>query len=345
MPRVVGLLVVVLVLLGLLLGIALGARSVLDRFAGDPEDFTGQGSGAVVVQVQPGDSATAIGRTLAESGVVASAGAFTDAASQRPESRGIAPGSYELRSGMSGQAAVELLLDPATRVVGRVTVPEGMTVSQTLQRLADGTGIPLEQLQAAVDAPDALGLPTWAGGQVEGLLFPATYDFEPGTTAAQALTTMVARFAQAANELDLENRSAQLGVEPYDVLRTASLIEKETAFPEDRARVARVVYNRLADGMPLQFDSTVNYLREEPRARLSLEDLEVDSPYNTYQVTGLPPTPIDSPGQAALEAALTPAEGDYVFFVTTATDGSSLFTADYNEFLRAKAKAQADGIY
>ena len=233
----------------------------------------------------------------------------------------------------------------ASRARTRVTLPEGVTVAVALQKIADATEVPLADLQAAIADPAAIGLPAYAGDQAEGFLFPATYDIEPGTRAVDALRLMTARYVRAAATVDLEARARALGRSPYDVVRTASLIEKETAFAPDRTKVARVVYNRLDAGMPLQFDSTVNYLREEKKARLSLDDLKQESAYNSYQNKGLPPTPIDSPGQASLEAALSPADGAFVYFVTVSKDGSSLFTASYDEFLRAKEKAKAEGVY
>ena len=340
-------LVVLLVVMGLLVGAALGARALLSSFSGGSAsaDYAGAGTGEVLVQVAEGDTASDIAAELREKDVVASAAAFRTVAGQDTRSRSLQPGFYRLRQQMSAAAALDLLLDPASRTRSRVTLPEGVTLADALQRIADTTEVPLEQLQAAVAKPEALGLPDYAEGQVEGFLFPATYDVEPGTTAVQALTMMVERYEQAATELELEARAEALGRTPYEVLITASLIEKETAFPADRAKVARVVYNRLDDGMPLQFDSTVNYIRTEKKARLSLDDLKQESDYNTYQNTGLPPTPIDSPGAEAIEAALSPAEGDYVYFVTIAKDGRSLFTADYDEFINAKNKAKAEGVY
>jgi len=246
---------------------------------------------------------------------------------------------------MSAAGALALLLDPASRARSRVTLPEGVTTAVALKRIADATEVPLKDLQAAVGDPSVLGLPDYAEGQVEGFLFPATYDVEPGTSAVDALKLMTARFAKAAQDVDLVDRAEAIGRTPYEVLITASLIEKETAFPADRNKVARVVYNRLDKDMPLQFDSTVNYIRSEKKARLSLDDLKQESDYNTYQNTGLPPTPIDSPGAEAIEAALSPAEGDYVYFVTIDEDGRSLFTADYDEFINAKNKAKAEGVY
>ena len=340
-------LIVALVMFGLLGGAALGARALLSSFGGGSgnADYAGGGTGEVLVQVDEGDTASDIALVLREKDVVASAAAFRTIAAQDTRSRSVQPGFYRLRAQMSASAALDMLLDPAARAASRVTLPEGVTLADALERIADTTDVPLKQLQSAVAEPEELGLPDYAGGQVEGFLFPATYDVEPGTGAVQVLQMMVDRFEEAAAELDLEARADALGRTPYEVLTTASLIEKETAYPDDRAKVARVVYNRLDDGMPLQFDSTVNYIRTEKKARLSLDDLKQESDYNTYQNTGLPPTPIDSPGVEAIEAALEPADGDFVYFVTIAKDGRSLFTADYDEFINAKKKAQAEGVY
>ena len=320
-----------------------GVQKVLDRDSAP--DYSGDGTGQVLVQVRTGQTASEIGTTLRDDGVVKSAAAFRKAATADDRSRSVQPGFYRLRAKMSGAAAVALLLDPAARARTRVTLAEGLTLSAALQKIADATEVPLADLQKAASDPAALGLPAYAGGQLEGFLYPATYDVEPGTSAVETLRQMTARFTEAARDLGLEARAATLGQTPYQVLITASLIEKETAFPGDRAKVARVVDNRLAKGMPLQFDSTVNYVREEKKARLSVDDLKQESAYNAYTNKGLPPTPIDSPGEAAIDAALNPAEGDWLYFVTVAKDGSSLFTSDYNAFLAAKAQAKEDGVY
>ena len=145
--------------------------------------------------------------------------------------------------------------------------------------------------------------------------------------------------------VDLENGAAKLKLTPYQVVTIASLVEAETPLDSDRGKVARVVLNRLAAGMPLQLDSTINYVRAERKARLSLEDITVASPYNTYKNKGLPPTPINSPGLKALQAALAPAEGNWIYFITIDKAGHSLFTNSYQAFLAAKAKAQRDGVY
>jgi len=348
LPKAVGVTVVLVVLLALI-GIAfVGGRAVLSSFGSSSSaspDYAGDGVDPVLVQVQDGESASQIATTLQAKDVVKSTAAFREAAAADDRSRSVQPGFYRLRTQMSAAAALGLLLDPSSRAESRVTLPEGVTLADALQRIADGTEVPLKDLKKAVADPKALGLPEYADGQVEGFLFPATYDIEPGTNAVQTLRMMVQRFNESASEVDLESRAAELGRTPYEVLTTASLIEKETAFAGDRAKVARVVYNRLAADMPLQFDSTVNYIRKEKKARLSLDDIKVESDYNTYLNQGLPPTPIDSPGEAALEAALSPAAGNYIYFVTIAKDGHSLFTNSYDAFVNAKNKAKAEGVY
>ena len=341
--RLVALLLFLVVIAALGIGGVLGAQKVLGRESAP--DYSGDGTGQVLVQVRNGQTASEIATTLHDDGVVKSAAAFRKAATADDRSRSVQPGFYRLRSRMSAAAAVTLLLDPEARARTRVTLAEGLTLSAALQKIADATEVPIADLQKAVSNPAALGLPAYAGGQVEGFLYPATYDIEPGPSAVDALRQMTSRFTTAAADLGLEARAATLGQTPYQVLITASLIEKETAFAADRPKVARVVDNRLAAGMPLQFDSTVNYVREEKKARLTLDDLKQESAYNTYTNKGLPPTPIDSPGEAAIDAALNPAEGDWIYFVTTAKDGSSLFTSDYAAFLAAKAQAKAAGVY
>jgi UPF0755 protein len=344
LPKPVGLLIVFTIVVLLIALLGLGGRAVYNAAFG-AADYSGAGTGKVIVQVHPGDSARAIGATLESKGVVKSAKAFTRAAKADPRSTKLQPGFYALHLKMSGARALALLLDPASRVRGRVTIPEGLPLSKVVDRLTQFTDLKRADLLAALANPGVLGLPPYAGGKAEGFLFPATYDVEPGSAAVDALQLLTGKFADIAAELDLENRAKALHLTPYEVVVIASIVEAETPLDEDRPKVARAVLNRLAKGMPLQLDSTVNYIRAEKKARLSLDDIAVESPYNTYKNKGLPPTPIDSPGQKALEATLEPATGDYVYFITIDKAGHSLFTASYEEFLRAKAKAQREGVY
>jgi UPF0755 protein len=344
LPKPVGLLVVGTVVLALLAGIGLGGRALYRSFSG-PADYKGTGSGSVVVQVKAGDTAAQIAITLADKGVVKSIAAFTDAAIKEPKSRTVQPGFYALRLKMSAASALALLLDPTSRVKGRVTLPEGLSLPKVVDRLVQFTDLKRPDILAALGNPAVLGLPSYANGQVEGFLFPSTYDVDAKEGAVAALGQMTERFAQEAAGLDLEAGARDLGLTPYQLVTIASIVEGESALDADRAKVARVILNRLAKGMLLQVDSTLQYVRDERKAHLSTADISDNSPYNTYKHKGLPPTPINSPGRNALEAALAPATGDWLYFVKIDKQGHSLFTADYQEFVRAKDKSQREGVY
>ena len=328
--------IALVVLIGV--GVFLGVRLV----GGGSNDYPGPGTGEATVQVLPGDSARDIGQALEAADVVKSADAFVDAAAANDASRGLQPGFYLLMQQMSAEGALDRMLDPSSRVLSQVTLPEGLRLTESLETLAAGTQIPLEELTATAQNGAAIGLPAYANNNAEGFLFPARYDIQPNDTATSVLSMLVTRFAQSADAVNLEGRAAGVGLTPYQALIVASLLEAE-AHPEDFARVARVVYNRLAAGMPLQFDSTVNYALNRDTVAVSLADLEVESPYNTYKYTGLPPAPIGSPGEQAMEAALSPAEGDWLYFVTVNPDtGETKFTASYDEFLQFKEELKAN---
>ncbi|MCV2491453.1 endolytic transglycosylase MltG [Geodermatophilus sp. YIM 151500] len=342
--RPLGVLVSLLVLAGAVAGIVLGGRALLEVVNPTAEDYTGSGSGSVEVRVGSGDTLSDIAGTLVDTGVIASAEPFVDAAEADPAALGIQPGTYTLRSRMSGQAALDLLLDPASRMLSRVTLPEGLTVGQTLQRLADATGRPLEEFTAAAADPSALGVPAYAGGQLEGYLFPATYDFEPDDAPVDMLRAMVAKFTEVAGQLQLEQRAAALGRTPGEIVTVASMIQSETRLDAERPAVAQVVYNRLARGMPLGIDATLAYGLQKNGNELTRADLQTDSPYNTRTRTGLPPTPISAPGEASLEAALAPSTGDLLYYVLQSADGTHFFTADYAEFEAARQRCADAGL-
>lgn len=320
-----------------------GRAALSDLFASsEAADFPGPGSDAVTVQVEPGDSVSAIAATLESAGVVASVEAFIEAAQQDPASTGIQPGTYAVQREMAAADALAVLVDPANRQIVTATLPEGLRLGESLQRLSDGTGIPLADLEAVAAAPAELGLPAYAGEVVEGFVFPATYEFEPDLGAAEVLTITVERFEQAAATLSLEASAAAVGVDPLDAVVIASLAEAEAVRAEDLARVTRVIYNRLAANMPLQLDSTVHYaVGSRGNVFTTDEERATDSLYNTYRYPGLPPGPIGSPGEAALEAALNPVAGDALFFVTVNLEtGETLFAATDTEHAANVARLQ-----
>ena len=335
--------IVAVVALVLIAGLAVvGGKAVLARFGGPPPDYKGAGTGEVTIQVPRGATASDIGVVLETAGVVKSAKAFRNAAREDDRSLKIQPGYYKLRRQMKATLALDLLLDPKARLRSRVTIPEGTTLERTLEIIAKNiSDVPIAALREAAENPAALGLPDWAGGKLEGFLFPATYDIEPGTSAVEVLRTLVDESLERFERLQLTERAAELKITPYKALVIASLVEGETGKASDRGKVSRVVYNRLARPMRLQFDSTVKYayaLRGVTKTRLLYKDLEIVSPYNTYRVDGLPPAPINSPGEAALEAALSPTPGPWLYFVVIDKDGNSAFAVTAEEFARLKER-------
>jgi len=298
------------------LGAAVG-WSFLEAFkTKGPEvaDYEGQGQGAVEVVIEPGDSGAIIANKLYEAGVIASEKAFLlDAAANTADAQKITPGYFVLPKQMKAHFALLALLDTGNKREVSITIPEGKGVTFILDKIAALTGASQAEVQAASANTDAIGLPAEANGSLEGWLFPSTYKFNPGVTPTDVLSTMVATTVAKLKANDV----------PQDqwlkVLTIASLVEKEAKLDVDRPLIAGVIYNRLNAGMALELDSTVKYAvgtAGNGNAFTSAEDRQSDSPYNTYKVTGLPPGPIASPGEASIKAAANPAVHNYFFFVT-----------------------------
>ncbi|MGH1562887.1 endolytic transglycosylase MltG [Mumia sp. DW29H23] len=301
-------------------------------FFGGPEDYPGPGTGSVVVEVSQGDTVAAIGRELKSQGVVASVDAFLDAASGAPEMNQVQPGFYQLQKEMPARDAVSALINPESRVDASISVPEGARVDQVVDQIVKKTEFTKKDVEAALENPE-LGLPDAAEGNPEGYLFPATYTVAPDDTALSLLQQMVTKAKQVHSELGLEERAKALGITPHEAVTVASIVEAESGREKDAPKVARVIYNRLDDGMALQMDSTVHFVVGKNGSVWTNElDRESDSPYNTYKVVGLPPGPIGNPGEAALEAALNPADGDWRYFVAVDLDtGETKFAATLDE--------------
>ena len=300
-------------------GYVKGVDFIKDQLSDSPAaDYSGNGQKPIVtVTVPKGASGRDIGAVLLDAGVVKSVDAFADAYESEPKATSISYGKYELLSKMSAKSALAVLINPDSLIAApTVTIPEGLRASEILATIAANTDFTPKQLRAAYADTEALDLPAYANGDPEGYLFPSTYDITEDTTAASLLHDMVARFRQNAEDLDLEGKAKSLGEDPGDIVTIASLVQAE-AGQADMAKVASVVYSRLDAGMPLQFDSTLHYgLNIRGDIQLTREQLNTDGPYNSYTRAGLPPTPIDSPGADALEAALNPASTDYLYFVT-----------------------------
>lgn len=311
-----------------------------------PDDYTGQGSGEVVVEIKDGQSASDIAQTLQEQDVVKSVKAFVNAVGAAGKSASLQPGEYAMRKQMSAAEAVKLL-DPDKRLHEKVTLKEGLRLADTLKQLSKQTGKPLREFQQAARDVRELGLPPYARGKLEGYAFPATYEITPKMTASEILTKMVDRFNQTADKDDLQSKAKALGHTPHEIMTIASIVQAESGTEEDMGKVARVIYNRL-DGNPpreLAMDSTVMYALNKYGIEATHKDLESKSPYNTYEHMGLPPGPIANPGDDAIQAALNPTKGDWIWFVTTCPEKRiTKFASVESDFLALKAEYERNKV-
>jgi UPF0755 protein len=279
-----------------------------------------EGSGptrAVTVDVPKGATASDVADLLEGAGVVRSGLAFRIAARFRGFSSEIQAGRYALRTNMSVSEVLRALERGPTAVdVVEVTFPEGLEVRDVAEVASDTLGVGTSGfVHRATSGGYALPPYLPEGSEtVEGFLFPKTYDFPSNASADQVITRLLGQFETEVEALPW-GRARTLGVSPYEVVVIASMIEREARLEHERAKIASVIYNRLEIGMVLGIDATIRYIDPDPSDGLTESDLQIDSPYNTRINPGLPPTPIASPGLASIEAALGPADTDYLFYL------------------------------
>lgn len=296
------------------------------------DDYIGDGVADIEVVIPKGANVNTIAALLKEKDVVKSTKAFVDAASLRPDdAKKLQAGKYKLRTQVSGAKAFEMLLDPKNISRTFVRLSEGMRMERQFELISKTTKIPVDQFTAAAKQTDKLGLPAYAQGRPEGFFFPDTYELPEKPTALGILQMATKQYAKVAEDLDLEGRAEELGITPYEAVIVASIMEREVSRDEDRPKVARVIYNRLKEKMPLQLDSTVAYAVNSKGTIWTTENQRnVNSPYNTYLPANagkLPPGPISSPARKSLEAALNPDDGDWLFFMPQNLDtGETVFT-------------------
>ena len=296
----------------------------------------------VAFEVRQGWTLSRIADELVAADVIRSSIGFRVAA--RGVEDEIQAGDYELRTNMTpGQVLAVLRAGPIIETVS-LTVPEGLELREVAGVVAEDLGLDAKRFEEAATSGE-FSLPPYlpeGTDTVEGFLFPKTYELSPEVTEEDVITRLLTQFEEEAAGLDWGN-AKQLGLSPYEVVVVASLIEREARVAEDRTKISAVIHNRLREGMPLQIDATVQYALPEENRELTFEDYEYDSPYNTYLHAGLPPTPIASPGAASLDAALNPADEDYLYFVVVDPEsGAHEFAETYEEFLRLKEQAGLD---
>jgi UPF0755 protein len=328
-------------------------------------DYAGPGVDAVQVQIKENATLTEMGDTLVDADVVKSTAAFVDAADANPQGKNIRSGTYNLRTQMAARDAVALLLDPKARVNTGVTIPEGKTAKQIFAILARATNIPVKNFEAAAKDPAALGVPDFwfnrTDGQkkatsIEGFLFPDTYEFDPKATAADDLRVMVQHFLTVAEKIDfVDTVQQERRISPYEALTVASLAQAEAGNEKDLGKIARVAYNRLYGGdFPcscLQFDVGINYYYQltdrptKPSKDMTIAELtDPKNPYRTHGKAGLTPTPINNPGQAALEGAMKPPAGNWLYFVAIDKQGHSAFATTLEGQRKNEATARRNGV-
>lgn len=274
-------------------------------------DFVGDGVAPdVQITIESGDFGDAIAQKLVDAGVTKSFDAVYRLL-LADSTIVFTPGTYSLKTAMSAASAIEVLRDPANRITLKVTIPEGSVLSTTFEKLSEGTGIPVAEFEAAATDPTAFGISSKAPS-IEGFLFPATYEFNPGQDATSILHTMV-------DEMD--RRLDALGVpenKRYSVVTFAALVQREAGSnPDDFGKIARVFQNRLDAGWKLESDATVAYGTGNLHTVWTTDEERADAGnlYNTYVHNGLPVGPIGLPGEVALEAVLNPTPGPWFFFV------------------------------
>lgn len=314
--------IAVLVLAAVLTGCILAGS----RVKSDPEQ-------AIYVRIEPGMTSSYIGRMLEERKIIGSRYSFWIASKLNGADSKFKTGVYRLYPGMEADEVMQLLVEGRTSAV-KFTIPEGYNVNQIAARLEEEGIAKADEIRKAAkefapysymkEHPNAVY-------RAEGFLFPDTFELEEELSAKEILL-MMARDFNTRLTPELRSRASEMNLSIYELVTLASLVEKEARYDEDRPIIAQVFLKRLRVNMPLQSDTTIQYLLDAPKEDVTYADTEINSPYNTYQIYGLPPGPIASPGMDAIEAVLYPADTDYLYFVAD-RQGHNHYSKTYDEHL------------
>lgn len=322
------------------------------NWAREQLDPPGDPGSPVVLELPPGSSTSGISTILEEAGVIPDAMAY-EWYVRLKGGPAFQAGEYTFYENSSVWQTLDTLRAGPDRVAQavqiRVTVPEGLTVEQIIEAVGDAEDLPFTAAAFAAElrsgrrtsvyAPNPGELAEGAIEPFEGLLFPDTYFLATDATPADLVDQMIGRMDQVMAELGYGSAETLVGRTAYETLTIASLIEEEARVPGDRAKISRVIHNRLAAEWALGIDATVVYFTGDNV--ITVSDLETESPYNTRLTAGLPPTPIASPGRAALEAAIAPVAGQWMYYVLADASGRHAFSVSSDEFERDKARCQA----
>ena len=303
----------------------------------------------IEVTIPQGTSASQISSILDSTGIVTSGLAFELYLRNENLTDKLRPGTYEIQNNLSFEDITSILLKGPPLKTYTITIPEGLWLSETLSTISAQTGYDVSQLQNSLISGQVVSkylpnndyteLQNW-----EGLLFPNTYQIDIESNGETILQTLV-------NELEIrfENLTSTQSIPdwittPTQFFTVASLIEAESKLDEDRPLVSSVIKNRLDESMLLQIDATVLYSLQKRKSQVLLIDLQIDSPYNTYKYTSLPPTPISGFGERSMNAIMNTPENNYIYYLLTDINGKMTFTNNYEEFINLKNKAKEEGV-
>lgn len=318
--------VVVIPLLGFML--MLGIR-------GNNKDFAA--SGQHLIMIKEGMTTADIATLLHEKKLVKDPEAFRMEARFKNLADKLQAGPYQIEGGLSNSQIVDVMVKGHIKQI-RFTVPEGFTVVKTAKKLeAEGLGKADKFIAAAKDYAPYAYMQTDNPNvlfKAEGFIFPATYDFPVGISEEEMLKIMVEQFDKEMQASGVAKTVQEKNLNMRDVVNMAAMVEMEAVFPEEQPRIAGVFLKRVAIGMPIQSDTTIQYILGAQKEIITFADTEIQNPYNTYQNMGLPPGPIASPGLKAIQAVLAPEDNEYLYFVAE-KDGHHRFTKTYEEHLQA----------
>ena len=303
----------------------------------------------VFISIPQGSSATDITSILDNKGVISSSLAYEIYLRNENMSDKLRAGEYEIANNLEFDELTEILLKGPPLKTYNITVPEGLWINETLESISSQTGFDVELLENSlvsglvnskyVYLGDYSQLQNW-----EGLIYPNTYEINLEANGEDILQLMVTELENVVERI-FQDTELPYWIDNYNQLFViASLVEAESKLQEDRPLVASVIKNRLYDDMLLQIDATVLYALQKRKSQVLLVDLQVDSNYNTYKYTGLPPTPISGFGERSLLATLAAPESDFIYYLLTDKNGKMSFTNDYSDFINMKNKAKEDGV-
>lgn len=289
----------------------------------------------VQITIAEGASGDDIAQVLAQNHIIDNPKDYYAAVNEMDAASSIKPGDYLLTTGMEPKDVVAQLVEGPNVEGNRLTVQEGLTVTQTAARVEEAFGISSDEFLAQAKASNYVAdYPFLEGAyndSLEGYLYPKTYTFDDVPTADEVIRKLLDQFVKETSALNLDAGTG--GLSAQQIVTMASLIERETAVEDERPLVASVIYNRLAADMPLQIDAAIVYARGGGSDPVTYSDLEIDSPYNVYKNYGLTPGPICSPSVSSIQAAISPADTDYLYYVASPDgDGTHRFSSDYAQF-------------